>query len=75
MNEQGLAEQSVGRTQPSMEEVLQEVIRMLEQGTTPEQLLEMGVPQELLEQALMMMQQGQKQVVASDGGLATSVPR
>lgn len=75
MEEQGLAEQAVGRTQPSMEEVLQEVIRMLEQGTTPEQLLEMGVPQELLEQALMMLQQGQKQAVASDGGLATSVPR
>ena len=74
MNEQGLAEQAVG-AQPSMEEVLQEVIRMLEQGTTPEQLLEMGVPQELLQQALMVMQQGQKQVVASDGGLATSVPR
>lgn len=75
MEEQGLAEQAVVGAQPSMEEVLQEVIRMLEQGTTPEQLLEMGVPQELLEQALMMLQQGQKQVVASDGGLATSVPR
>lgn len=75
MNEQGLAEQAMAGAQPSMEEVLQEVIRMLEQGTTPEQLLEMGVPQELLEQALMMLQQSKKQVVASDGGLATSVPR
>lgn len=75
MNEQGLAEQAMVGAQPSMEEVLQEVIRMLEQGTTPEQLLEMGVPQELLQQALMVMQQEQKQVVASDGGLATSVPR
>lgn len=75
MNEQGLAEQAMVGAQPSMEEVLQEVIRMLEQGTTPEQLLEMGVPQELLDQALMMLQQSKKQVVASDGGLATSVPR
>ena len=75
MGEQGLAEQAMVSSQPSMEEVLEEVIRMLEQGTTPEQLLEMGVPQELLDQALMMMQQKQKQVVASDGGLATSVPR
>lgn len=75
MNEQGLAEQAMVGAQPSMEEVLQEVIRMLEQGSTPEQLLEMGVPQELLQQALMLMQQEQKQIVVSDGGLATSVPR
>lgn len=75
MNEQGLAEQAMVGAQPSMEEVLQEVIRMLEQGSTPEQLLEMGVPQELLQQALMLMQQEQKQMVVSDGGLATSVPR
>lgn len=75
MNEQGLAEQAMVGAQPSMEEVLQEVIRMLEQGSTPEQLLEMGVPQELLQQALMLMQQGQKQMVVSDGGLATSAPR
>lgn len=73
--EQGLAEQAVGRTQPSMEEVLQEVIRMLEQGTTPEQLLEMGVPQELIDKAMMMVQQSQRPQVTSDGGLATSVPR
>lgn len=75
MNEQGLAQQAMVGAQPSMEEVLQEVIRMLEQGSTPEQLLEMGVPQELLQQALMLMQQEQKQMVVSDGGLATSVPR
>ena len=77
MEEMGLAQQSVnaGPQGPDMAQVMQEVVRLLQQGVEPQELLDMGVPQEVIQQALMMLEQSGKQQVPSDGGLATSVPR
>lgn len=64
---QGLAAQSQGKQMPTVEQV----IMMLQQGATPEQLLAAGIPEELLRQALQMMeQQGPQQQAPVPEGLA-----
>jgi len=37
--------------------LIAQIIELLKQGKTPEELLQMGVPQELLQQAMAMLQQ------------------
>lgn len=52
------------------------LVMMLKQGITPEELAQNGVPVELIDQAMMMLQQevqagaGQGQPVEQSGGLA-----
>ena len=60
MEEQGLAQQAaaqgaggLGQQMPSVEELVQ----LLMQGITPEELVQAGVPQQLVEQAVAMAQQ------------------
>lgn len=48
MNEVGLAETSAN-------EMLEQVVMMLQQGASPEELLQMGVPKELIMQAMEML--------------------
>ena len=60
MEEQGLAQQAasngsgnLGQQQISVEEL----VELLLQGITPEELVQAGVPQQLVEQAMAMAQQ------------------
>ena len=74
MEEQGLAmmgDRSGQQPQLDSQQILQEIVRMLRSGTSPEELLGMGIPQDVIAQAMQLLQQGQKQQVESDGGLAT----
>lgn len=60
MEEQGLAGQSMGQPQLDMEMVKQ-VAQMLMQGMSPEELMQKGVPREVIEAAMQMIQQQQAQ--------------
>lgn len=77
MEEQGLAAQA-GQGQDQAMMAIQQIMELLMQGVTPEELLQQGVPQELVMKAveLMKAQQGQQQQAQSamapgqDPGLA-----
>ena len=83
MNEQmGLAAQGGMQEQqgPTQEQIVMKVAELLAQGVTPEQLRAKGVPQEIIEMAVQLLQsqQGQQlpqaepvQGVPNDGGLAS----
>lgn len=57
---QGLAAQGA-QQQPSQEQMLQQIIQLLMQGVTPQQLEAKGVPVELIKQAIAIIQQHQAQ--------------
>ena len=66
MNEemQGMAAMGVpqGQPQQAMQMTVQQVVDAIIQGANPEDLLKMGVPQELIDQAMMiLMEQTQPQ--------------
>ena len=74
MEEQGLAAQAGQEQDASMQAVAQ-IVELLMQGITPEELLQQGVPQELVMKAIEMVkaQQAQQQQMApqqQDPGLA-----
>ena len=82
MNEQmGLAAQGGMQEQqgPTQEQIVMKVAELLAQGVTPEQLMAKGVPQEIIEMAMQLLQsqQGQQLPQAEpvqsvpDGGLAS----
>ena len=83
MNEQiGLAAQGSIQEQqgPTQEQLVMKVAELLAQGVTAEQLMEKGVPKEIIQMAMQLLQsqQGQQmpqaepvQGVPSDGGLAS----
>ncbi len=68
MNEQGLAQAMGAPSQVSVRQVVQ----MLMQGAEPEELVQMGIPEEVVTQAIQaLMQQMQAQQSAQqEGGLA-----
>lgn len=70
MNEQpaGLAQQAMGQQPQFSPEEIQQVIELLKQGITPEQLMQQGAPQGLIEAALQILQE--QMVPNTDGGLA-----
>lgn len=68
MEEQGLAQQSA--SMPSVKDV----VTMLMQGMSPEELVQGGIPQELVVAAIQMLQQ-QMQPQDNQVGLANSVMR
>ena len=76
MEEQGLAAQAgQGQGQDAAMQAISQIIELLMQGVTVEELLRQGVPQELVMQAVEMMkaQQAQQQQMApapQDPGLA-----
>lgn len=51
--EQGLA----GQGQQSSQQAVQQVVMMLQQGIQPQELLQQGIPAELIEAAMAMIQQ------------------
>lgn len=74
MEEQGLAAQ-VGQGQDAAMQAISQIVELLMQGVTPEELLQQGVPQELVMKAIEIMkaQQAQQQQMApapQDPGLA-----
>ena len=82
MDEQGLAAQGQmqGQQGPTTEQIVQKVAELLSQGVTAEQLMEKGVPKEIIQMAMQLLQsqQGQQmpqeepvQGVPNDGGLAS----
>ena len=76
MEEQGLAAQAgQGQGQYAAMQAISQIVELLMQGVTPEELLRQGVPQELVMQAVEIMkaQQAQQQQMApvpQDPGLA-----
>jgi len=66
MEEMGLAEQSAG-------DMLAQVVDMLRQGATAEQLLQMGVPMEVIRMAMEEMDRAATPEVTNGGmqGMAT----
>jgi hypothetical protein len=71
MNEMGLA-QAMGQGQGGGmgQGKLQEIVAMLMQGTTPEELLQMGVPEQLIMQAMEIVAEETAEVPAENAGLA-----
>ena len=73
---QGLAGMSAGQSQGQMPQgpdqqilTVEEVIGMLLQGAEPEELVQMGIPEELIMQAMQMLQKQS----APEQGLASAV--
>ena len=77
MEEQGLAAQA-GQEQDAAMQAISQIVELLMQGVTPEELLRQGVDPKLIEQAIEMLkaQQGQQRADAAamvpqqDPGLA-----
>lgn len=65
MEEQGLAQQAVGpqqgmgqgNRQQEMQQLVIQVMQLLQQGITPEELLKEGVPQQIIDVAMQLLQQ------------------
>jgi hypothetical protein len=60
MEEQGLAQQAAAQGAGGMGQqpvTVEELVELLLQGITPEELVNAGVPQQLVEQAMAMAQQ------------------
>lgn len=70
---QGLQEQALPQRN-QMEEMVQKVAQLLQQGATPEELLQMGVPQEVIDMAIQLVsnQQGSIAGPTQNAGLAGS---
>ena len=80
MDEQGLAAQGQMQQEPTTEQLIMKVAELMAQGITAEQLNAQGVPMDVIEMAMRLLQsqQGQQipqaepvQGVPSDGGLAS----
>lgn len=59
--EQGLAQRG---QQASSDEMLRRVVQMLMQGAQPEELLQQGIPQELIEMAMQILMKQHQQETA-----------
>ena len=70
MEELGLAQQGVGRGQQQQQQLLEEVVAMLQQGATPEQLMQMGVPAELIDAAIEILNGQASAQTGMEPGLA-----
>jgi hypothetical protein len=70
--EQGLAQQaaSTGSGNLGSQQVtVEELVELLLQGITPEELMAAGVPQQLIEQAMGMLQQMSQQGPTQQAGM------
>lgn len=68
MNELGLAGQQVPQrnNMPS----IGQVVAMLKQGANPQELVHMGIPEQIIRQAMDMISQEMTQVAPEQAGLA-----
>lgn len=67
--DQGLAQQSAQQAAGPMR-AIQDIAKMLMSGVTPEELLQQGVPRELVEAAMELLNQQVTQVPPEEAGLA-----
>ena len=71
MNEMGLAQtMGQGGNGGMGQGKLQEIVAMLMQGATPEELLQIGVPEQLIMQAMEMVAEETAEVPDENAGLA-----
>ena len=79
--EQGLAAQAAGMGQGAGPEMVQQVVQLLLEGVSPEELMQQGVPIEVIEEAIMMIQAQEQQQATmaqpaqTETGLAMSAAR
>ena len=77
MEEQGLAAQAgqgqgQGQGQDAAMQAISQIVELLMQGVTVEELLRQGVDPKLVEQAMRLLQQQQRQQTQQNPGLAES---
>jgi len=77
--EQGLAQQMMqgggrGNGQGKYMEEIQQIVALLKQGMTPDELIQKGVPEELVMAALQMVEE-ESQVPDQNAGLASMVTK
>ena len=76
MENQGLAEvmssNPTGAGQSNGQDIA-EIVQLLMQGASPDELLAMGVPEEIIEQAMQMIQARQQGQMQQQQGLANSM--
>ena len=68
MEERGLAQAAMQNTQPMRN--IDQIVAMLMQGVTPQELIQQGVPKELVMQAIEIVSQQSAQVPPEQAGLA-----
>lgn len=68
MEEMGLAQAAVQNTQPMRD--IDQIVALLMQGVTPQELVQQGVPKELVMQAMEVVSQQSAQVPPEQAGLA-----
>ena len=74
MNEEmGLAQEAVSNTKPMRE--LNQIIELIMQGMSPEELIQKGIPKELVMMAMQEISKQTTQVPNDQAGLAASVVR
>ena len=66
----GLAAQGQQGAQGSSQKIVEEIMMLLQQGVTPEELMQKGVPPEIIEAAMGMLQQMVAQQQQGGEGLA-----
>jgi ribose 5-phosphate isomerase len=77
---EGLAGQ-MGQGQGAGSEMVQQVVQLLMQGVSPEELVQQGVPIEVIQEAIAMIQAQEQQEMAmqqpahTEGGLAMTSGR
>jgi hypothetical protein len=74
MNELGLAQAGAGQQAEPMRNINQ-IVSMLMQGVSPDQLVAQGVPQELVMEAMRIVQQEITEVPEDQAGLAGMVTK
>lgn len=72
MDEFGLARSQVGQQTEPMRNIDQ-IVSMLKQGVNPDQLVAQGIPQELVMEAMRIVQQEVTQIPTEQAGLAGMV--
>jgi len=72
MDELGLAQAGIGQQTEPMRDINQ-IVAMLLQGVSPDQLIAQGLPQELVMEAMRIVQQQTTEVPAEQAGLAGMV--
>lgn len=58
--EQGLAQQAAGQ---DMQMMVQQVVQLLMEGVAPEELLQQGVPMEVIQEAIAIIQAQEQQAM------------
>ena len=70
MEEQGLAAQSQAVQEAQMQQAVQQIVELLMQGVKPEELIQQGIPQELVMKAIEIVKAQQSQQQADAAAMA-----